>query len=511
MSARGLLLPGIIAVLAGLPAAGAVNVIGLFRDRMVVQRDAELPVWGWGTPGEALTVEFAGAKSATEVDGEGRWKVTLGRLPAGGPHEMRITQGAATVTLTDILVGEVWIGSGQSNMQWGLKNMNHAAEEIAAADYPDIRFLTIQGTAERPPRGIPCGSLEWFPCTPATAGNLSAVAYFFARELHNHLKVPIGLIITAQGASPIRSWISAETMQANPIFKETLEDYTSVPGRYKAFREKYDAYEQSLVKSKEDGSQPLPWPGAFEGDRSPGPYFYGRVYPLAPFAMRGVIWYQGENETMSFLFPARPERRNNSRTYKEFFPVMIQEWRSLWGRDFPFLYVQLAPANVPPKAPVMESGWAEVRDGQRRTLSVRNTAMVVTADICEPDLHPRNKVDVGRRLALAARALAYEEDLVYSGPILERVEFRGREAVLAFAHVGGGLVVKGERLEGFAVAGADRVFHWADAEIRGDTVVVRSNEVAAPVAVRYAYSDFPFGNLFNQEGLPASCFRTDEW
>ena len=497
----------------GRPASAGVNVVGVFRDNMVLQRDMELPVWGRGKAGEKVTVELLGTAQRTEVDDSGTWRVTVGPFPAGGPHEMRITQGPVSTTLRNILIGEVWICSGQSNMQWGLKNMNNAATEIANADFPSIRFLTILGTASRCQRVIPCGSLHWRACSPESAGGLSAVAYFFGRELHQKLNVPIGLIVTAQGSSPIRSWISAETMRANPIFKQTLEDYKTVPERKEAYGKKRAAYEAALAKSKAEGTARPPWPGFFEAASSyPGPFFYGRVYPLAPFAMRGVIWYQGENEAIDFANTARAPNgfSNNSRTYRHFFPVMIEEWRSLWGHDFPFLFVQLARIGGRRKTPG-ESAWAEVRDAQRQTLGVKNTAMVVTTDICEAALHPRNKVDVGKRLALAARAIAYGESLVYSGPIFDRAAFRDGKVSLSFTHVGRGLVAKDGPLQGFAVAGADRKFVWADAEIKMNTVVVSSGQVAEPKAVRYAWDANPVGNLFNREGFPASCFRTDNW
>jgi sialate O-acetylesterase len=499
-------LPLILALLlcAGACAHAGVNVVGLFRDNMVLQCDRPVPVWGSGTPGEKVTIEFLGATTSTEVDKAGNWMVKLGPFPAGGPYQMTITQGTASLTLTNLLVGEVWICSGQSNMQWGLQNMNKAAAEIAAAQYPTIRFITVTGTASTRQRVIPCGSLVWRECTPATAGELSAVAYFFARELQQNRHVPIGLIVTAQGASPIRSWISAETMQANPIFRDTLADYVTLPTRKQAYDVKRAAYDQALAKSKQEGTPPPPWPGSFEGDASPGPYFYGRVYPLAPFALRGVIWYQGENEAMDF------QGVNHSKTYKDFFPVMIAEWRSLWGWDFPFLYVQLAPIGGRQTAPG-ESPWAEVREGQRRTLSVPNTAMVVTTDICEPELHPRKKVDLGRRLAWAARALAYGEHLLYSGPLFDRAEFKDGRAILSFTQVGSGLVAKDGPLTGFALAGADHKFVWGEAQIVDNTVVVSSAQVAQPQAVRYAWAENPLGNLFNQEGFPASCFRTDDW
>ena len=519
-------------------AYAGVNVVGLFRDNMVLQRDMELPVWGTAAAGEVVTVEFSNQKKSSAADAGGNWMVKLDPLKVfSEPQTMTVSSsGISQITqspnlqIKNILIGEVWICSGQSNMAWDLKtlkknNAPDAENEIAGAKYPDIRFISISGSAEKRQPGIPCGSLQWRECSPETVGDLSAVAYFFAKELRQKLNVPIGLIVTAQGGSPIRSWISAETMNANPIFKKTLEDYKSLPERRKAYDAKRAAYEAGLAKSKADGTKPPPWIGSFEWDNSPGIYFYGRVYPLAPFAMRGVIWYQGENDANNFENTSRAGLvglANNSLTYKDFFPVMIEDWRSLWNRDFPFLYVQLHPDGGPQKDPVQDtesvsrfastpSSWAEVRDAQRRTLKLKNTAMVVTTDICEADLHPKKKVEVGKRLALAARAIAYGESLVYSGPIFDKAEFKDGKVIISFTHNGGGLMVRDGKLKGFSVAGTDRKFVWADAEIKGDTVVVSSGQVPDPKAVRYAWAGNPIGNLYNKEGFPASCFRTDEW
>jgi len=474
----------------------------LFGDNMVLQRGIELPVWGLDCEkGEKVTVEFNGVSKSAQADENGKWIVKMGPFQAGGPYEMKIIRKSKVTVLKNIMIGEVWICSGQSNMQWTLKKMNNANTEIEDAKYSDIRFLTIQGTAGSRRLKIPSGSLNWYECTPETAGELSAVAYFFGRELYKKLKVPVGLIVTAQGSSPIRSWISREAMEANPIFKETLEEYKTFPQRKKAYAEKRTAYDKALAKSRKDGTKPLPWPGSFENEPTPGHYFYARVYPLAPFGIRGVIWYQGENDAMF----------KHARTYKDFFPAMINEWRSLWGYDFPFLYVQLAPLSKEPKNPV-ESSWAEVCDAQRQTMKMPGTAMIVTSDICEVSLHPKNKTDVGKRLAIAAEALAYgKKNIVYSGPIFDKVRFADEKARISFTHIAGGLVLKGDKLKCFTIAGADRKFFNADAKIEGNTVIVHSDKVKNPKAVRYAWSQNLTGNLFNKEGFPASCFRTDDW
>lgn len=313
--------------------------------------------------------------------------------------------------------------------------------------------------------------------------------------------MPIGLITTAEGSSPIRAWISPRTQQTNPLFKEVMADYQTYTEKKGVYFKKRNAYEASVNQSKIDGSTPLPFPGHFEAYAvGPGMFYNTRVAPLALFAIKGVIWWQGENEAIF----------KHARMYRDLMSAMFRDWRSLWKQpDLPFLIVQLAPIGGLENVPV-ESDWAEVRDGQRRSLCVKNTAMVVTMDVCESELHPRKKVEVGQRLALAARAIAYGEKVEYSGPLFKKVRFKGGKATIAFTHVGGGLVAKGDKLDGFAIAGADKVFVWADAEISGDRVVVHSDKVPAPQVVRYAWANNPVGHLFNREGLPASCFQSDE-
>ena len=479
-------------------AEADIHVAGIFGDNMVLQREMELPVWGWAQRGEKVTVELLGMTRSTTADTKGKWTVKIGPFPAGGPCDMKI-HGSNTIVIRNILIGEVWLCSGQSNMEWGVEKVAGAATEIPAADRPLLRLTTLGGTALTPQDRL---SARWITCSPQTVGSFSAVGYYFGRELHEHLKVPLGLIANAIGASPIRAWISPDVQYSEPVFKETLKDYKTYAQRKKAYAEKRAAYETALKRSKAEGTAAPPCPGFFEamGD-APGVVYNARVHPLAPFAIRGVIWYQGENEAIY----------HHAGTYKDFFPLLIQDWRRLWGPgEFPFLFVQLAPIGGHSKQPIA-SPWAEVRDGQRRTLSLPNTAMVVTTDICESALHPLKKTDIGKRLALAARAVAYGEQVPYSGPFFQKVEFRDGKGTVWFTHADGGLTVSGSRLKGFAIAGPDRKFFWADAEIHGDAVSVSSGKVPDPQAIRYAWEDNPDGNLFNKDGFPTSCFRTDDW
>ncbi|MFZ2655178.1 MAG: sialate O-acetylesterase [Victivallales bacterium] len=475
------------------------KVAEIFGNSMVLQRDMEVPVWGWAENGETITVEFNGCVKTAVAGQDGRWTLKIGPFAAGGPYYMKI-KGKATRTISDIMVGEVWLCSGQSNMQWPLEKMENAEEEIAGANNPNIRIVTVRGGAtleqkkDLSPEWISC---KWTRCHPSTAKTFSAPGYFFGRELYKSLNVPIGIISTAEGSSPLRSWISPETQKSNPLFKAVLEDYSTYAERKKP----YNAYLEALKKAKAEGTKEPPFPGHFEayGD-GPGMFYNSRVYPLAPFAIKGVVWWQGENEAMY----------KHADSYKDLFPILIEDWRRLWGQgDFPFLFVQLQPIGSPAKDPG-ESDWAEVRDGQRRTLKVKNTGMVVTTDICDAALHPIRKAELGKRLAAVARSIAYGEKLVCSGPIFDKAEFKDGKAYLSFSNVGGGLVAKGERLLGFSIAGADNKFVRAEAEIIQDKVLVNSDKVPVPQTVRYAWDNNPAGNLFNKEGLPASCFQSGE-
>ena len=497
---RGMPLRFLFAVLIGLSLASPmayanVRLAGIFGDRMVMQRDRDVPVWGWADRGEKVTVEIRGASQTVEAGEGGKWMVHVGPFPAGGPYEMTVT-GKTAITIKDILFGDVWICSGQSNMEWGLKEMSDAATEVPRANYPDIRMTTITGHSPEPKDNLTC---QWVTCSPEAVQAFSALGYYFGRDLHEALKVPIGLIATAQGAAPIRAWISPSLQLANPLFKEILEDYRTNPERFAAYSIKRKAYEEEEKKAKEEGRPAPPFTcGFFEGwGGEPGSLFNARIYPLAPLAFKGVVWYQGENDAIF----------KHSQLYHDCFALMIQDWRACWPQgDFPFLFVQLPWLTRDPE-PVE---WAEVRDAQRRTLKVKNTGMAVSTDICEPSLHPRNKSELGKRLSLLARSIAYGERLVCSGPLFDKVTLQGGKALVSFTETGSGLVVKGDKLEGFSLAGSDMVFVKAEAKIQGNQVSVYSDMVADPKFVRYAWADNPLGTLYNQEGFPTSCFRSDD-
>lgn len=624
-------------------ASAQLHLAPLFEDGMVIQRDAEVPVWGTAEAGATVTVTVEGANFSAAADGAGRWTVTLPARPAGGPLVMEVAAGGERVQVEDILVGDVWVASGQSNMEWVVADVQNAEAEIAAADDPAIRHFKVPRTwAEEPQQRLPGGS--WEVADPEHVGSFTAVGYFFARALRPHVDVPIGLINTSWGGSRIEPWMSAETLDLDPAELEAVmaeerardqqvltqlrehlgplpeEDRGLVDGEARWAAPGLDEsawsripvpglweeagypgmdgvawYRTSFELTEEEASRPatlglgmiddsdIAWVngqrvGSMEQaysevrtyevpasalqpgrnvvavrveDTGGGGGIYGApdllfvetstgrqplagdwhfrvgevtvntdgrknqlptllynamVHPLLRYPVRGVIWYQGESNANT------PE---DAAAYRELFAGMIGQWRADWDKaDLPFLWVQLANYMQAADQPPAVSNWATLRESQHAALELPYTGEAVIIDIGEADdIHPRNKQDVGRRLALAARHVAYGEDgLVYSGPVYVGHEVRDSRVVVSFDHVGGGLDVHGDDLGGFAIAGPDREWVWAEARIEGDEVVVWSDAVDEPIAVRYAWSDNPDeANLYNEEGLPAAPFRTDDW
>lgn len=626
----------------------------VFSDHMVVQRDMPVPVWGWAEPGASVKVTLNGSSKEVKAGPEGKWMARLGQIKVGGPYELAVESKGERITISDVLAGEVWVCSGQSNMEWpvnGFFKVMNADEEQKAANYPQIRLFTVEhavsGTPEPDARGG-----KWAPCSPQTVANFSASGYFFGRDLYKKLQVPVGLIQSSWGGTPAESWTSKPALHNMSDFAKRLDDESKVKANGPATKPEYEKALAAWTKDLESrdigfsGSpkffQPecdvtawktMPVPGAWEksvlpkydgmvwlrrefdlpkelegkdlklnldtiddaditwvnGTRvgstdlffakrqypvaasllKPGknvvvvrvtdfqgdggftgkaddvnivasgdnpstvslagdwkyretfkikdappkpadpdnPYrlaglYNGMIAPIVPYAIRGAIWYQGESNA------------DRSDQYAELFPAMIRDWRSAWKEgDFPFIFVQLANFMERKPEPVDED-WARLRDAQLKTLSVPKTGMAVAIDIGDAkDIHPKNKQEVGRRLALAAAAIAYKDKGEFSGPIYKSgsIKTRGNKAVVGFEHTSGGLVIKGDALKGFAVAGADKKFHWADAKIQGNSVEVSSPDVAKPVAVRYGWANNPEVTLYNGEGLPASPFRTDKW
>lgn len=637
-------------------AFAKVSVPSLIGDNMVLQAGKKVRIWGTANPQESVTVELANQKATTTTDANGQWQTMLGPFKAGGPLVLTIA-GTNTLTFNNVLVGEVWVCSGQSNMEWPLINTTGASEAVAQANYPEIRLFTVPRKTAATPQNSVEG--KWVVVSPEQAGQFSAVAYYFGRELHQKLKVPVGLIHTSWGGTPAEAWTSREAFAA-PELLPILERYElslkDLPERQKVFEQQLATWAKQNLYTDEgnkgeglgyadpktatadwqqmklpqffetaglkiDGAiwfrkeidLPSSWEGRplilnlgaiddydttyFNGKRvggiggetansytiqrrynipgelvrggrnviavrvfdsageggfgagqmflapllgdsasvsiagpwsykvelaltpkvpdwgsrpeAPGPHnqnspsvlYNAMLAPLTPFAVRGAIWYQGESNTARAF------------QYRTLFPTMIRDWRRAWGdNDFPFYFVQLANWQ-PMKPDPGESEWAELREAQTLTLREPSTGMAVTIDIGDAnDIHPRNKLDVGHRLAVWALAKTYNQALEYSGPLFKSFSIEGNKIRLKFEHASSGLkTADGGPVKGFAIAGEDRRFVWAEARIDGNDLVVSSKDVAKPVAVRYAWADNPLANLYNKAGLPASPFRTDEW
>ena len=624
----------VLAATAPEAEAATLRLARVFADHMVLQRDQPVRVWGWAEPGQRVSISIADFDVPALAGPNGRWETLLPPFEAGGPRTLTVEAGT-TVTVRDILFGDVWLASGQSNMEWKLgSGVVNGEQEIARADHPQIRFFTVPNVVSPIPRSE-LESGEWRICSPETAPEMSAVAYFFARHIHAEKGVPIGIVDATWGGTPAEAWTSAEMNLSLPHYRdrmkeilesdrdwerefeeneargaarwEQIEDLEKATS-YGAHRVEYDDGAWTTVQlpneapldhfvwlrrtvtlesarktgyrlrlgtfanvnavfvngtrvhhragtaqvrevqipdgvlktgdnliairalndwnnetridppmdlRQEGGAAVVslegewrfsntvepPMPEYVRYSHTPAFLYNGMIAPIEGYTLTGAIWYQGESNA------------DEAYAYRTLFPAMIQDWRVRWREGgWPFLFVQLANWRERKPRPTA-SDWAELREAQLMTLALPATGMAVTIDIGEADdIHPRNKQDVGTRLALAARRLAYGEDLVYSGPIYRSMEVRGGEVVLSFDHVGGGLASRDDgELAGFAVAGEDRQFAWAEARIEGDEVVVRSDLVPAPVAVRYGWADNPDCNLVNREGLPASPFRTDTW
>jgi sialate O-acetylesterase len=625
---------------------GQVKLPKLISDGMVLQRDAEIKIWGWAAEGEKISVNFIDSTYTTTADNKGDWSIMLPKLQAGGPYEMQISAGNL-ITIHDIMIGEVWICSGQSNMELNMKRVSPLyGDEIAASENSYIRYFEVPDkyNFNAPQKDLSSG--KWEKANPENVLSFSAVSYFFGKELYEKYKVPVGLINSALGGSPAECWISEESLKEFPEhynealrFKDSKlieqiqnDDRTRINEWYSRLRQNDEGYknpeqpwynpeynssgwstmqipgywaneslgsvngvvwfrkeidvpasmaekparlnlgriidaDSAFVNGVFVGTISYQYPprrynipssvlkegknsivvrvisnrgrGGFVEDKpyeivvdnekidlkgewqyklgakmeplkdqtfirwKPVGLYNAMIAPLLDYQMKGVIWYQGESNA------GRPVE------YRKLFPALIKDWQKNWNKsDFPFLFVQL-PNFMEAKTEPSESNWALLREAQLKTLSLPNTAMAVAIDIGEGnDIHPLNKKDVGKRLALAARKVAYgEKDVVYSGPIYQSMVIEGNKVILTFSNSGTGLTAKeNDELKGFAIAGHDKNFVWANAKIQDNKVVVWNDEVSNPVAVRYAWADNPENaNLYNEEGLPASPFRTDEF
>jgi sialate O-acetylesterase len=486
-----------------------VKLPSIFGDHMVLQCDQPIRIWGWADPGERVTVRIAQDSKTVTTSPQGRWQVTLDALAAGKAVSVTV-QGNNTLTLNDVLTGEVWICSGQSNMQWSFeRSITNGEAEVAAANFPKIRLITVPRKTATSPQ--PDFQGQWQACTPDSVKSFSAVGYFFGRTLNRELNRPIGLISTNWGGTRVEAWTSMGDLNQLPAAHPILDRWQEMDDAYDPIqvRKQYEAalekWEKASAKAKAEGKK-APGKPRMQADPQASPHYPANLYngmiaPLVPLSLQGAIWYQGESNV------------GRAYQYRELFPLMIRNWR----RDFqdagmPFGFVQLAPYAR--YGGDREGALAELWEAQLMTLkNLDNIGMAVTTDIATVNnIHPPNKQDVGKRLGLWALASIYGENIIYSGPIYQGCERHGQAMSISFSHVGTGLNTRdGQVPSHFTIAGADKAFHPAQAKIVGSRVVVSSEEVADPVAVRFAWSNTAEPNLQNKEGLPASPFRTDDW
>jgi sialate O-acetylesterase len=487
----------LVLVASAFTARAAVTLPAIFSDQMVLQRDARVPVWGTAKAGTVVTVEFAGQKKTATAAPDGRWRLDLDPLAASAtPRDLLISTNRSSPPenrkLTAVLVGEVWLGSGQSNMAMTVNRSANFETEKTAANFPLIRHYKEDSPNSESPQSV--GKGRWVECTPDTVGAFSAALYFFGRELHQKLGVPVGLINSSVGGTPIEAWIAADVQLADPALSAAVAALPPTPPvapkAAPATASTPPPEKQKTAKKTAKATK------AAAPRSSTGGLFNGKISPLIPYAIRGALWYQGEANSTPAKAPL----------YEHQLPLLIRDWRARWGYDFPFAWVQL------PNFIGAGRDWPLVREAMLKTLALPRTGMAIAIDVGEAnDIHPKNKQAVGHRLAQWALGTVYAQKVATSGPLPAGHEIRGRELVLKFSHTDGGLVAKDGPLTGFALAGANRAWVPAQARLVGSSVVLSSSEVAAPIAARYAWENFPTCNLFNAAGLPASPFRTDDW
>jgi len=532
----------LLLTLSALTLHAEVKLASPFSSHMVLQRGMKVPVWGVADPGEKVTVEFAGQKKSATADDNGKWRIDLDPLTASAESRTFTVSGTHTaqpLRLDDVLVGEVWLASGQSNMDFSMSvqvkrfaGVANEAQEIAAANYPNLRFLTGPATLAPTPQDSLPGA--WEVCSPQTAPALSAVAYFFARDLQKGVNVPVGMITESFGASTAEAWIQREALAADPQLTPFLTRFDAAVAKYRAMPHPVPGPTRSEdvsapfpasspspaatpaatpAASSADSASPAPSPSArprrpkppgnpLRDQHNPTVLYNGMIAPIIPYAIRGVIWYQGESIVGGTAGRA---------LYPRVQATLIKNWRQRWAEgDFPFYICQLAALDANSNNP-------DVREAQATVLDLPNTGMAVTIDIGEhKNVHPKDKQDVGDRLSRIALANVYGHKIEYSGPMFDSAKVENGSIRIHFTHLGGGLVAKGGPLKTFEIAGpaatpgADLAFLPADARINGDTVVVSSPAIPAPVAARYAWANYPDGcNLYNAAGLPAPPFRTN--
>ncbi|MFA6960800.1 MAG: sialate O-acetylesterase [Opitutaceae bacterium] len=495
-------------VCLGAPLRADVTPAVFFTDNAVLQRDKPLPIWGTAAAGERVSVTFAGQTASSTADAHGQWLVRLAPIPATVTPSTLVIKGNNTVTLGNILVGEVWLASGQSNMEFSVRGTQDAVLDIpSSAGFPLIRHIKIgQKVADSP---ITTATGKWEVAGPKTTGNFTAVGYFFALDIYQILRVPVGIINSSWGGSRIEAWMDPATIKSAPSFASITTSWAKIIADYPVTKIKYDAdlakwqQEQTAAKAANQPFTKRPPGPVWGGLRGPGHFdtpsglYNGMINPLVPYALRGALWYQGESNTGN---PA----------YAAYFSAMITGWRRQFGQDdFSFYWVQLA--NYKGAEP-QGTEWAFLREAQTKTLALPFSGQAVIIDLGNVrDIHPRNKRDVGRRLARLALKRDYGINVADIGPLFAKAVRDGAAFRISFTEINGGLIAPQNELGGFELAGADKIFHAAEARIDGDTIVVSNTGITDPVAVRYAWRNAPLAGLFNKEGLPAVPFRTDNW
>ena len=488
-------------------SAADLKLPALFSDHMVLQRDKAVAVWGWADADEEITVEFAGQKKTAKADGTGKWSLRLDPLTASAESRKLTATGkdGRKAEVSDVLVGDVWLGSGQSNMAMTVNRSKDFEKEQPAATFPLIRHFKEESAGNAKAQTQAKGT--WLACTPENVGGFSATLYFFGREIQREVGVPVGLINTSVGGTPIESWVAPEAQEARPALKAALDAQDAASPKIDLEKAKAD-YAAELKKFKAAKAK-----AAAEGKKAPRPprnvalaaerkgtyggLFNGKVAPLVPFTLKGMLWYQGEANSSDVRAPL----------YAEQLSTLVTDWRARWGEELPFAWAQLPNFSRPGE------GWPLMREAMLKTLVLPKTGMAVTIDIGEAkDIHPKNKQEVGRRLALWALGTVYGKKVAAtSGPLPVGHEVKGAEIIVTLSHAEGLKTRDGGPVKAFQLAGADKQWKPAVAKIDGTKIIVSSPEVAAPVALRYAWLDLPETNLVNAADLPASPFRTDDW
>lgn len=500
-----------LAGFAASQAEAAVKLPSVFSSQMVLQRDQAVPVWGWADKGEEVTVSFRDQKLTVKAGDDGKWSTKLAPLSLGEPGTLTV-QGTNKIELADVLVGEVWVCSGQSNMQWAVQSALDPDLEAAATGQSGIRLFQVPQTiAHEPQDDVPA---QWKACTPENIPSFSAVAYFFGRQLHETLDVPVGIIQTAWGGTPAEAWTRYDHLDADDDFQPIIDTWADRAKNYNEEDVKakhaaaLDKWRAAVAKAKEEGKQPPQRPRDPQAPKANPHYpcvlFNGMIAPLTPYAIKGAIWYQGESNA------------GRAYQYRELMPTMIKSWRDDWGQgEFPFYQVQLANYKEIKTEPG-DSEWAELREAQalaKQAIPAVDAACITDLGVAK-DIHPKDKQNVAKRLARLALVDVYGlKNIVRSGPVYKSASFQDGKAVIDFDNGGRKLIpYYNEPLSGFAIAGSDKKWVWGNAKIVDeDTVEVSHPDIKEPVAVRYNWADNPQGNLYSEIYLPAYPFRTDDW